>query len=144
MEHLIGLFLPLAAAGFAIIVGLDRDRAFYPTVLIWIASNYVLFAAMGASGRTLILEIIVAGEWVGSNREQAACTSPRDFARCPRVAVLFWLPLPSRLTCAPLPVCSSCSSKPTRSLRQLQKHSLWTRPEVSANPRDGFVTRRLR
>jgi len=32
----------------------------YPTVLIAIASYYVLFAVMGASRRTLILEIVVA------------------------------------------------------------------------------------
>jgi len=60
MEYLIGLFLSLAVAGFAVAVGLDRDRAFYPTVAIVVASYYVLFAVMAASGRTLILEISVA------------------------------------------------------------------------------------
>ena len=60
MEYLVGLFLSLALAGYAIIIGLDRERAFYPTVLIVIASYYVLFAVMGASGRTLALEIAVA------------------------------------------------------------------------------------
>jgi len=60
MEYLVGLFLSLAVAGFAIITGLDRERAFYPTALIVIASYYVLFAVMSASGRTLILEIAVA------------------------------------------------------------------------------------
>ena len=34
MESLIGLILSLVMAGFAIIVGIDRDRSFYPTVLI--------------------------------------------------------------------------------------------------------------
>jgi hypothetical protein len=51
MEYLIGLILSLVVAGFAIIVGFDRDRSFYPTVLIIIASYYVLFAVMGASRR---------------------------------------------------------------------------------------------
>jgi hypothetical protein len=60
MEYLIGLFLTLAVAGLAIIIGLDRERAFYPTVLIVIASYYVLFAVMAASGRTLVIEIAVA------------------------------------------------------------------------------------
>jgi hypothetical protein len=60
MEYLIGLFLSLAVAGFAIIIGLDRERAFYPTLLIVIASYYVLFAVMAASGRTLLIEIAVA------------------------------------------------------------------------------------
>jgi hypothetical protein len=47
-------------AGLASTVGFDRERAFYPTVMIVIASYYVLFAAMGASNRTLIIESAVA------------------------------------------------------------------------------------
>lgn len=61
MEYLIGWILSLAVAGFAAVIGFDRERAFYPTVLIVVASYYVLFAAMGASRRTLIIEIVVAG-----------------------------------------------------------------------------------
>jgi hypothetical protein len=60
MDYLIGLFLSLATAGLAVIVGLDRERAFYPTVLIVVASYYVLFAVVAASGRTLVIEIAVA------------------------------------------------------------------------------------
>ena len=60
MEYLIGLMLSLVVAGVATIAGFDRDRAFYPTVLIVIASYYVLFAVMGASGRTLVIEIFAA------------------------------------------------------------------------------------
>ena len=60
MEYLIGLILSLAVAGFAAVVGFDRERAFYPTVLIVVASYYVLFAAMGASTRTLTIESVVA------------------------------------------------------------------------------------
>ena len=60
MEYLIGLTLSLAVAGLALAVGFDRDRAFYPTVLIVVASYYVLFAAMGASSNIVILEIVVA------------------------------------------------------------------------------------
>jgi hypothetical protein len=46
-------------AGFAATSGFDRDRAFYPTVLIVIASYYSLFAVMGAS-RYSTLEIEIA------------------------------------------------------------------------------------
>ena len=60
MEYLIGLILSVAVAGFATAIGLDRDRAFYPTVLIVIASYYVLFAVMGGSSRALLVEIVVA------------------------------------------------------------------------------------
>jgi hypothetical protein len=60
MEYLIGLFLSLAVAGLATIIGLDRERAFYPTALIVIASYYVFFAVMAASRRTLVIEIAIA------------------------------------------------------------------------------------
>jgi hypothetical protein len=46
------------------VVGFDRERAFYPTVLIVIASYYALFAVMGAFTRTLIIESILAGIFV--------------------------------------------------------------------------------
>jgi hypothetical protein len=38
---------------------LDRDRAFYPTVLIVVASYYVLFAVMGGTTHALIIELSV-------------------------------------------------------------------------------------
>ncbi len=60
MEYLIGVMLAVAVAGFATATGLDRERGFYPPLLIVIASYYVLFAVMGASRGTLLIEIIVA------------------------------------------------------------------------------------
>jgi hypothetical protein len=44
---------------FATVVRLDRDRAFYPTVAIVIASLYSLFAVMGGSTRALVIESLV-------------------------------------------------------------------------------------
>lgn len=64
MEYLIGLLLALAVACFAGITGFERDRAFYPTVLIIVAHYYVLFAVIGASGRTLAIEIAVASAFL--------------------------------------------------------------------------------
>ena len=52
---LIGSGLALAVAAFARVFGLDRDRAFYPVVLIVVASYYVLFAVM-AGGDDLAAE----------------------------------------------------------------------------------------
>jgi hypothetical protein len=60
MEYMIGVMLSLAVVGFGAALGLDRERGFYPIVLMVVASYYILFAAMGASGRTLMVEIIVA------------------------------------------------------------------------------------
>jgi hypothetical protein len=34
MEYVIGVILTLAVAAFAAVIGFDRERAFYPTVLI--------------------------------------------------------------------------------------------------------------
>ena len=61
MEYAIGIVLALLVAGFARWSGFDRDRAFYPTVVVVIAAYYVLFAAMGASAQTLVVESIVMG-----------------------------------------------------------------------------------
>lgn len=47
MEYLVAVILGLAVAGFGTASGFDRDRAFYPTVLIVVASYYALFAVMG-------------------------------------------------------------------------------------------------
>jgi len=59
MGYAVGLVLALLVSAFARWVGFDRDRAFYPTVLIVIASYYVLFAVMGGSTRALVLESLV-------------------------------------------------------------------------------------
>lgn len=59
MSYLIGATLALLVAAFARWAGFDRDRSFYPTVLIVIASYYVLFAVMGGSTRALVLESLV-------------------------------------------------------------------------------------
>ena len=64
MEYLIGLLLCVAVAGFATAIGLDRERGFYPPVVIVIASYYALFAVMGASRRTLVIETAVASAFV--------------------------------------------------------------------------------
>ena len=55
MPYVIGIVLSLSVALFARLVGFDRDRAFYPTVMIVIASTYVLFAAMSDSVHTVLL-----------------------------------------------------------------------------------------
>jgi len=39
--------------------GFDRDRAYYPTILIVVASYYALFAILGGSTRALIIETLV-------------------------------------------------------------------------------------
>lgn len=60
MAYLVGASLALAVGGLGTVVGLDRDRAFYPTVMVVIASYYVLFAVMGGSTQALLIETAVA------------------------------------------------------------------------------------
>ncbi len=64
MVYFIGIMVALGVALFATRVGLDRDRTFYSTVTIVVASYYVLFAAMGGSGHAMILELIVMAVFV--------------------------------------------------------------------------------
>lgn len=59
MAIFIGLVLSLGVALLARWVGFDRSRAFYPTILMVIASYYVLFAVMGGSFRNVIVESVV-------------------------------------------------------------------------------------
>ena len=65
MEYLVGLFLALAVSVSATLIGFDRDRAFYPTVMVVIASYYGLFAVMGGSVQVLLSESIAIAAFVG-------------------------------------------------------------------------------
>ena len=58
MAFLVGTVLALVVALFAKVVGLDRDRAFYPTVLVVVASYYDLFAVMAGSMDALGGELV--------------------------------------------------------------------------------------
>jgi hypothetical protein len=60
VAYLVGATLALVVGALSTVVGLDRDRAFYPTVLIVIASYYALFAVVSESTDALAIEAIVA------------------------------------------------------------------------------------
>ena len=45
---------------FALLVGFDRDRAFYPTLAVVVATYYILFAIVGRSTPALVRECVVA------------------------------------------------------------------------------------
>ena len=64
MAYVIGIVLALAVSVYATLLQLDRDRAFYPTLLIVIASTYVLFAAIGGSGRAMVVDAAVMSVFV--------------------------------------------------------------------------------
>jgi hypothetical protein len=62
---LIGIFLAGVVAVFARVIGLDRDKAFYPTVLIIVGAFYVLFAVMAGGGRGLVIELVGFASFAG-------------------------------------------------------------------------------
>jgi len=60
MELIVGTALALFVGGGTAWLGMDRDRAFYPTVLIVVATYYVLFAVIDGGRGVLLSEIAIA------------------------------------------------------------------------------------
>src|SRR5262245_53630416 len=60
MEYVIGVAAAVGVGLFASVIGFDKDRSFYPVVLIVIATLYLLFAAMAKSTGSLVAEDIPA------------------------------------------------------------------------------------
>lgn len=60
MEYLIGVAAAVGIGLFATVIGFDRERSFYPVVLIVIALLYLLFAAIAGSTESLIAELLPA------------------------------------------------------------------------------------
>jgi hypothetical protein len=58
MDYITGIVLALAVGVGAHAAGFDKDRSFYATILVVIASYYLLFAAMTGSTRVLATEFV--------------------------------------------------------------------------------------
>ena len=56
----VGVLLAVGVAILGKVTRFDQDRSFYSTVLVIIASYYVLFAVLGGSGHALVWELLVA------------------------------------------------------------------------------------
>jgi hypothetical protein len=65
MEFIVCTGLALLVCGAAALLGMDRDRVFYPTVLIVIASYYVLSAVIDGSNEVLLSEIAISAVFMG-------------------------------------------------------------------------------
>lgn len=57
LAAIVGVILAIAVAIFARVVGFDRERTFYPVVLVVVGSYYDLFSIM-AGGASLVAETI--------------------------------------------------------------------------------------
>lgn len=64
MGFMIGALLAFGVGVLATWTGLDRDKAFYPTATIVIATYYVLFAVMGGSPDSWWIECLVVGPFL--------------------------------------------------------------------------------
>lgn len=66
MEFIVGIALALLVCGAAAWLGMDRDRVFYPAMLIVVATYYVLFAVIDGSKEVLLIETAIAALFVGA------------------------------------------------------------------------------
>ncbi len=64
MEYLIGVGLAAVVCAFTTLVGFDRDRVFYPTLVTVIATYYILFGAIASSTPVLALESLAAAAFL--------------------------------------------------------------------------------
>ena len=60
LEYVIGIVAAAGVGLFATVVGFDKERSFYPVVLIVIAALYILFAVMANSTHSLLAETVPA------------------------------------------------------------------------------------
>ena len=56
----VGVLLAAGIAALAKFTRFDEDRSFYPTVLVIIASYYLLFAVIDGSSHALVWELVIA------------------------------------------------------------------------------------
>lgn len=59
MGYVIGIAAALGTALLGRMVGFERDRAYYPTILIVVATYYDIFAAIGGSSTAVMVEAIL-------------------------------------------------------------------------------------
>jgi hypothetical protein len=64
MEFLVGIVLALFFCAAAAVLGMDRERSFYPAVLIAVASYYVAFAVADGRGEVMLSELAIAGLFI--------------------------------------------------------------------------------
>jgi hypothetical protein len=64
VDIVFGIVLAVATGAGGTMVALDRERGFYPLILIVIATYYLLFAAIGSSPSAAVLESLAAAAYL--------------------------------------------------------------------------------
>jgi hypothetical protein len=60
MEYIVGLTLALLFCGAAAWLGMDRERVFYPAVVMTVASYYLAFAVVDGRNGVMLSEVVIA------------------------------------------------------------------------------------
>ena len=80
MEYLVGITLALFFCAAAARLGIDRERAFYPAVLIAVASYYLAFAVVDGRHEVMLSELAIAAVFIAA--------AVAGFKRSPWIAVV--------------------------------------------------------
>ena len=80
MEYIVGITLALFVCGAAMVLGMDRERVFYPAVAIAVTSYYLAFAVADGRSEVWLNELVIAAVFVTA--------AVLGFKRNPWIAVL--------------------------------------------------------
>ena len=64
MEYIVGVSLALFFCGAAAVLGMDRERVFYPAVLMAVASYYLAFAVVDGRSEIMLSEVAIAAVFI--------------------------------------------------------------------------------
>ena len=64
MEYIVGITLALLVCGAAKGLGMDRERVFYPAVVMAVASYYLAFAVVDGRNGVMLSEVAIAAVFI--------------------------------------------------------------------------------
>jgi hypothetical protein len=64
MEYIVGLALALVFCTAAAVLGMDRERVFYPAVVMTVASYYLAFAVIDGRPEVMAFEVTIAAVFI--------------------------------------------------------------------------------
>lgn len=80
MEYIVGIALALVFCAAALGLGMDRERVFYPAVVMAVASYYLAFAVSDGRSGVLLAEVAIAAVFIA--------LAVAGFKRSPWIAVV--------------------------------------------------------
>jgi hypothetical protein len=66
MQYIVGITLALFFCAAAAWLGMDRERVFYPAVVMAVASYYLAFAVVDGRGGVMLAEVAIAAVFIVS------------------------------------------------------------------------------